>query len=244
MNRDIARKLEIEGCKTFVCPNLGLLDEKGKELLLKDETIQRAKDLAIRYFKDTYQRPHYSSVKHVLPAFIHIASVLEGDRRSQSDIAKKFNVSAITIRKWNVDIIETLKIKMVRNGKKVRQPLIDSNGNFICPNLDLISETGKTLGLRDSTIERAKDLAIQYFKKTYLNPRYWSAKIVLPAFIYLASILENEKIRQIDICMVLDTSGTSISIWCRDIVATLGLKIIYLGDGRISVALTKDVEHI
>ncbi|MBZ5529590.1 MAG: hypothetical protein LAN71_17045 [Acidobacteriia bacterium] len=49
--------LEEIDCKTFACPSLNLIDEKGKELRLKDVTIKKAKDMAIEYLKKTYHVP-------------------------------------------------------------------------------------------------------------------------------------------------------------------------------------------
>lgn len=232
MNNLTTKELEIEGCKTFVCPNLSIIDEKGKELLLRDETIKRAKDLAVRYFKETYHRPRYSSSKHVLPAFIYIASLIEGERRSQTEIAEVFNMSHSTVRKWYTDVMNTFGIKVI-SGISTVSSLIDSDENFVCPNLDIIDDIGNALGLRYGTIQRAKDLAAQYFKKTYLDPRYKSPQVVLPAIIYLASILEDDRIRQIDISMTLRISEASIGKWHRDIADALNLKIIYGGDGYV-----------
>lgn len=108
------KDLDKQACKTFVCPNLSLIEEKGKELYLKDETIKRAKDMAIEYFKKTYREPHYSSAKHLLPAFIYIASIIEDDRRTQWDIEKVCGINSVTIRKWYRNISDTLNIKVLR----------------------------------------------------------------------------------------------------------------------------------
>ncbi len=40
------KDLEKDACEKFVCPNMSLIDEKGKELQLKDNTIEKAKELA------------------------------------------------------------------------------------------------------------------------------------------------------------------------------------------------------
>src|SRR3972149_6869005 len=83
------KELEIQGCRKFVCPNLCLLDEKGKELNLKEETIKRSKNIAIDYFKKTYHNPNYSA-KKVLAAILYIASILEGEKKSQKNIANRY----------------------------------------------------------------------------------------------------------------------------------------------------------
>ena len=107
------KELEKRACKTFVCPNLSLIDEKGKQLQLKDETIKRAKDMAIEYFKKTYRNPHYSSAKHLLPAFTYIASIIEGERRTQWSIEQVYGINSVTIRKWYRDISNVLNIDII-----------------------------------------------------------------------------------------------------------------------------------
>lgn len=113
------KDLDKQACKTFVCPNLSLIEEKGRELYLKDETIKRAKDMAIEYFKKTYREPHYSSAKHLLPAFTYIASIIEDDRRTQWDIEKVYRINSATIRKWYRDISDVLNIKIL-GGNAIR----------------------------------------------------------------------------------------------------------------------------
>jgi transcription initiation factor TFIIIB Brf1 subunit/transcription initiation factor TFIIB len=113
------KDLDKQACRTFVCPNLALIDEKGKELELKDTTIKRTKDMAIEYFKKTYQTPHYSSAKNLLPAFMYMASIIENDRRTQWDVEKVYKVSSATIRKWYKDISGVLNIKII-SGREIR----------------------------------------------------------------------------------------------------------------------------
>lgn len=106
------KDLEIQACKTFVCPNLDIIEQKGKELYLSNETIERAKDLAIRYLKKTYHFPRYSHIKYLLPSFVYITSVLDHDKRSQVKISETFGISLVTIRKWNEDIADTLELEL------------------------------------------------------------------------------------------------------------------------------------
>lgn len=113
------KDLDKQACRTFVCPNLSLMDEKGKELGLRDVTIKKAKDMAIEYFRKAYQMPHYSSVKHLLPAFMYIASIMEKDRRTQWDMEIAYNVNSATIRKWYKDISSVLDIKII-SGREIR----------------------------------------------------------------------------------------------------------------------------
>lgn len=107
MNR--TKDLEIRACKEFICPNLYLIEQKGKELYLSDETIKRAKDLTIEYLKKTYHTPRYSHIKYLLPSFLYIASIIDGDRRFQDQVAEAFGISTKTMRKWNEDIMGTIE---------------------------------------------------------------------------------------------------------------------------------------
>lgn len=222
-----AKELEIQGCKTFVCPNLSLIDEKGKELNLREETIKRAKGLAIEYFRKTYHRPHYSSVRYVLPAFIYIATIFENDKRSQSDIASVFNTTCATITKWYRDVMDILDIKRPEKEKKIKMlypEILDSeiNNKFA----DEIYREGKILSLKDSTIKKAKDLATEYFEKANFNQRYSHIRQLSPAFIYMASVIENDKRNQYDIYKISGVTECVISKWYNDIIRTLGIKII------------------
>ena len=113
------KDLDRQACRTFVCPNLALMDKRGRELELKEVTIKRAKDMAVEYFRKTYQTPHYSSAKSLLPAFIYMASIIEDDRRTQWDVEKVYKVSSATIRKWYKDISDVLDIKII-SGKEIR----------------------------------------------------------------------------------------------------------------------------
>jgi len=108
------KDLEMEGCKKYICPNLNLIDLKGRELKISDKAIKRARDLADQYVKKTYQRPHYPSIKRVIPAFIYVASILEDDwkdRKTQLEVSEAFETTEGTVRKWYRDIIETLNIR-------------------------------------------------------------------------------------------------------------------------------------
>lgn len=110
---DKAKDLEIRGCKEFICPNLGLIEQKGKDLYLNDETVKRARGLAIEYLKKTYHAPRYSHIKYLLPSFLYIASIIDDDRRHQDKVADAFGISTKTVRKWNEDIIYTLDLYII-----------------------------------------------------------------------------------------------------------------------------------
>lgn len=107
------KDLDKQACK-FTCPNLSLIDRKGKELQLKEETIERAKNMATEYFRRTYRIPRYSSSRYLLPAFLYIASKFEKERLTQFDIEKAFGISSVTIRKWYKDIADVLNIKITK----------------------------------------------------------------------------------------------------------------------------------
>lgn len=245
MNQMTIKELEIQGCRTFVCPNISIIEEKGKELSLKDGTIKRAKELAMKYFKDTYRKPHYSSAKHLLPSFICIASIMEGDKRFQKEIADVFDTTNVTIVKWNRIIVETMgldiecdnidrdievdrDVMVDRKAVKKRTRTAKKYCIYVHPDLDLIEEGGKILGSDSLVIKKAKELAIKYFNNALLKSRNpHSTKIILPSLLYLASIIENDRRTQIDIAMKFNISESHVSTWYKYITNVLGMKIIY-----------------
>lgn len=113
----VNKKLEVEACRVFVCPNLALIDQKGKELGLRDDVMKRAKNIAIEYFKKTYHEPRYASARYLMPSFIYIASILEctdgKDRKTQNEVSDVFGIGLPTIRKWNEHIVDILKIEII-----------------------------------------------------------------------------------------------------------------------------------
>lgn len=229
-----AIELEKLGCRTFVCPNLRLIDEKGKELNLSEETIKKAKNIAIEYFKKTYHRPPYSSAKHLLPSFIYVASTIDGSKVSQIDIANVFGSSCCTIRKWYNDIMNTVDIKMPMKERKCK--------NSACPNPEIIKyianeidKKGKTLQLNEITIEKAKSLSVRYLESVSNYHRCPIAKQLVPAFIYTASVIENDKRTQMDIYMVSGVAESIISKWHNDILRVLGMNIISSNNRVIAV---------
>lgn len=242
---DDLKELEIQGCRKFVCPNLSLIDEKGRELNLREDTIKRSKDMAIEYFKKTYHKPHYSSARHVLPGIVYIVSILEGDRRSQGDIVKIFDVSHKTITRWYRDVMDTLNIKTLKEEKlkkeKLKKERIEKERKFKVLDVNIDSEfceidkEGKALSLKDDTIERAKNLASKYFKVASFDHYYPHIKQLWPAFIYAASIIENDRRTQMDISNVSGIAESVISKWHNDIKRVLCMKIICHGTHAITV---------
>ena len=233
-----AKELEIQGCRTFVCPNLSSLDEKCKGLDLKNETIKRAKDMAIEYFRKTYRMPHYSSAKHVLPAFVYIASILEGEKRSKKNVSKIFGTSELTIKRWYRDIMKTLNIETLRDERKFEMSDFDIKSKFA----DEIDKEGKVLLLKDKTIERAKDLAFRYLEIVNLDHYCLHTTQLIPAFVYMASVIENDRRTQMEIGKVSGVSEPTISKWYNDIIRNFGMKIIAHGEHVIAVIEGKEID--
>ncbi len=124
------KQLEVQGCKVFCCPNLNLLDEKGKELNLSEGAIKKSKEMAITYLKKTYHCPKYTAIKYVLPSFIYITGVLDilndekvEDYRTQKQIGKAFGVTTVLVRKWTFKIAEELDITEILRNEHVGRGL-------------------------------------------------------------------------------------------------------------------------
>lgn len=103
--------------KNFVCPDLSILEEKWKELNLREGTITKAKNFAIEYFKKCDKIPRHPEM--LMPAFIYIAAICAcyeysdyEERRTQFQIEKVFNISSSTIRKWYMHIVDELHIEI------------------------------------------------------------------------------------------------------------------------------------
>jgi transcription initiation factor TFIIIB Brf1 subunit/transcription initiation factor TFIIB len=224
-------ELERMGCRKFVCPNISLIDEKGKELGLRDVTIRKAKEIAVEYFRKTYHHPHYSSVKHVLPSMVYIASKLERDKIIQRDIAKGFDVSHCTINKWYKDVMKVLDIETLKKGKMLDIPVpeYDVEADIkikFDSELGEIDKAGKVLSLKKSTIQKAKDLASQYFKTADFEHYRLNVRQLRYGFIYTASVIENDRRTQLEISGISGTSECAIGKWYHDVLRVLRLKII------------------
>lgn len=119
----VGKELDKHACKTFVCPRIEDIDIKGKELGLSDDIIKLAKDLAIEYFKKTYQKPEYYGMNRIIPAFILIATNLMIDENGnriyiinsapgiKTYLAIIFDVTISAINKWNRHICKELDIE-------------------------------------------------------------------------------------------------------------------------------------
>lgn len=228
------KNLEMKGCRTFICPNLNLMEIKCKELNIREDIIERSKSMAFEYFKKTYHKPHYSSARHVMPAIVYVACILEGYKISKVKIAKMFSTSTVTVRKWYVDIMEVLSIKTLEEDK--------SEGPKFCVDSQFceIDKEGKMLLLKDGTIEMAKHLMSKYFKIKSFDRHYSRIKNLRSGFIYTASIIENDRRRQIEICQVLGVPEAVISNWHCDIMRVLGLRII---DHHMNTIVVLEGQH-
>lgn len=107
-----------ENKDSSVCPDLSILEEKGKELHLREGTITKAKDYAIEYFKKVENM--HKNPGRLMPAFLYIAAIVMsyeyrdyGERRTQLQIEKVFNICSPTISKWYKRIIDELHIDIV-----------------------------------------------------------------------------------------------------------------------------------
>lgn len=122
------KELDINACKTFVCPDFNDIDINCKKLGLDDETINRCKDIGIEYLKKTYHTPKYTSIKFVIPAFIYIGANMyckDGVKYLGSgnmckkiggrEIATLYGITGSTVSKWITDVISVLEIKRIKS---------------------------------------------------------------------------------------------------------------------------------
>ena len=110
---------------------------------------------------------------------------------------------------------------------------------FCCPNLDIIDENCKKMGLNVNVAKRAKDIAVDYLRKTYHNPLYTGVGTVLNGAICLASILEGQYITPYEMYQILKNlpsngkrghSQVSIKKWVGIIVKELDIDIQFVDD--------------
>ncbi len=233
-------ELEREACKKFVCPNISLIDDRGKELGLRDVTIRKAKDLAVQYFRNTYHSPNYASVKHVLPGIVYIAAKLGREKITQREIAKGFDVSHCTVNKWYKDVMKVLGIESIKKLRKLEIPVIeydiDSDINIrLCNELNEIDKVGKVLSLEKKTIQKAKDLASQYFETMDFEHCRLHFRNLRYGFIYAASIIENDRRTQLEISGISGMAESAIGKWYHNVLRVLRLKIISHHDRTICV---------
>jgi transcription initiation factor TFIIIB Brf1 subunit/transcription initiation factor TFIIB len=114
------KDLDIAGCRTFICPNMNLLEKWAKRLELSDLVIVKAKTMSNEYIKRTYHNPKYASIKPVIAACIYIASIIWNEKRTQKEIRNVSNVSYRSIGKWYITIYDELcKKREDLYGKKI-----------------------------------------------------------------------------------------------------------------------------
>lgn len=221
------KELEKQGCKAFVCPNISLIDDVCKEYNISENIIKTAKNIAIEYFKKTYHNPPFSSAMHVLPSAFYMASRLEGRKMSQIDVGHMFNVSHVTVKKWYENIMFVLDIKNLNKVKRIYTgvELEIEFDKFKDKEFCEIDKIGKELSLKNSTIERAKNIAFKYFKRARISHRK-CVRSLRPTFLYTASIIENDGLRQLDVAQKLGIAESIIASWHRRVLKVLGLKII------------------
>ena len=218
------KELERQGYKTFICPNISLIDDICKEYHIREDIVERAKNIAIDYFKKTYHNPPFSSAVHVLPSAFYIASRLKGQKRSQRYVATMFGISHVTIKKWYENIMFVLDIKSLDKEKEHEKEI--EFDNFKDIELFEISKVGKLLSMRESTIKRAQNMASKYFEKDKNKNYRRFARYLRPTFIYTSSVIENEGLRQLDISQRFGLSECVIGKWHKNILKVLGMKII------------------
>lgn len=97
---------------------------------------------------------------------------------------------------------------------------------FVYPNLLTIDIRGKELRLKDETIKHAKDLAIEYIKKTYHQPRYSHIKFLLPAFVYIAAILDDDRRTQNEVAQAFGVTESSVRKWYLHVKDIMNIKIV------------------
>lgn len=131
------KELDLLACKTFVCPNLHLIDAICSKLYFSDNQVaEKTREIVVAYLKKTYHMPQFSHINKVIPAAIWVAGCLlmneqrsfedkllqaEWDanrfsrykqRRTQQEIAICANTTPITIRKMGYKIIAELNLEV------------------------------------------------------------------------------------------------------------------------------------
>jgi transcription initiation factor TFIIIB Brf1 subunit/transcription initiation factor TFIIB len=96
---------------------------------------------------------------------------------------------------------------------------------FVLPSIDSIGKNCKKLNLKNETIENAKDLTFKYIEKTYHHPDYSHIKFLLPAFAYIATILNDDRRTQREIAEAFGTTESSLRKWYAHIVSLMEIKI-------------------
>ncbi len=96
---------------------------------------------------------------------------------------------------------------------------------FVYPNLELIDINCKKLNLKDETIKYAKDLVSEYIKKTYHHPPYSHIKFLLPSFVYIATIVHDDRRTQYEIAKAFGSTKTLLRKWYMHIKDIMELSV-------------------
>lgn len=224
MSKD-RKELELLGCKTFVCPNISLIDEKCSDTDIRKDIIERAREIAIDYFKKTYHNPRYSHAKFVLPATVYIACRLKGKKRTQEDIGNMFGVSHMIVKKWYKDIMGELNIEL-NVDRNIGVPRFEYNKFDVNDELGEIEKIGNIMQVKENTIDIAKELATVFFEKEKFIRFCKSLRNLRPAFVYTASIIGNDLVTQLEISHKVGIPESNIAKWHNKVIDALGIKII------------------
>lgn len=96
---------------------------------------------------------------------------------------------------------------------------------FVLPSIDSIGKNCRKLKLKNETIVQAKDLALEYIEKTYHQPDYSHIKFLLPAFAYIATILNDDRRTQREIAEAFGTTESSLRKWYAHIIRLMNIEI-------------------
>lgn len=84
------------------------IKEATEALYLPDETARHAEKIA----DDFRRKSRISRTVYIDAASLYIAAFLNNDRVSQLDIARAFNISEVSVRKWYKKIVRVLGIEV------------------------------------------------------------------------------------------------------------------------------------
>ncbi len=125
--------------------------------------------------------------------------------------------------------------------KNTKDLEISACKHFVCPNLHLIDEKCKEIGIYEDEIKNIKEFAVEYFMRTYHSPRYSGVRCLLPAFVYITMNIEREgdlkyiflansfkKAYSMQYCgLIFDVSIGSVSKWTKDIAKEMNIDLKY-----------------
>jgi transcription initiation factor TFIIIB Brf1 subunit/transcription initiation factor TFIIB len=96
---------------------------------------------------------------------------------------------------------------------------------FVFPSIGSIDKNCRKLKLKNETIAQAKNLVLEYIEKTYHQPDYTHIKFLLPAFAYIAAIINDDRRTQREIAQAFGTTESSLRKWYTHIVRLMNIKI-------------------